>query len=56
LEKIEKNERKLENLCSRVDYLENFCTRCNNNIGELQPVTDEQPIDLGNSQEHQVNS
>jgi hypothetical protein len=54
--KIEKNEWKLETLCSRVDYLENLSSRYNNNNGESQVITVEQLIDLGNSQEHQVNS
>jgi hypothetical protein len=54
-EKIERNERKLETLCSRVDNLENLGSRYNNN-GELQAVTTEQPSDLGNSQEQQVNN
>ena len=56
-EKIERNERKLETLCSRVDNLENLGSRYNNNNnGELQAVTTEQPSDLGNSQEQQVNN
>ena len=53
LEMIEKNERKLETLCSRVDNLENFKRHYNNN-GELQVVTTEQPSDVGNRQEQQV--
>ena len=59
LENIERNERKLETLCSRVDHLENLNSRCNNNNnnnGELQAVTTEQPSDLGSSREQQVNS
>jgi len=55
LEKIERNERKLENICLRVDHLENLSSRYNTNSGELQVVTTEQPIDFINSQEHQVN-
>ncbi len=56
-EKIERNERKLETLCSRVDNLENLGSRYNNNNNdELQYVETEQPSDLRNSQEQQVNT
>ncbi len=53
LEKIEKNERKLVTLCSRIDHLENLSSIINNN-GELQLVTTEQPSDVVNSQEQKV--
>jgi hypothetical protein len=56
LEKIEKNERKLETLCSRVDHLENLSSSNNNNNGELQVVATEQPSDVENRQEQQVNT
>jgi hypothetical protein len=49
LEKIENNERRLEVLCSRVDNLENFSLRYNQN-------NNEQPSGDGNIQEHQVNA
>jgi len=47
-------QEKLETLCSRVDYLENLNSTNNNNSGELQVVTSEQPSDVGNRQEQQV--
>jgi hypothetical protein len=48
-------QEKLETLCSRVDDLENLSSRYNNNNnGELQVVTTEQPDDFGNRQEQQV--
>ena len=56
LEKIEKNERKLKTLCSRVENLENLSSRYNNTNGELQVMTTEQPSDVGNRQEQQVNT
>ena len=55
LEKIDKNERKWETLCSRVENLENLSSRYNNTNGELQVMTTEQPSDVGNRQEQQVN-
>jgi flagellar motility protein MotE (MotC chaperone) len=54
LKKIEKIERNLETLCSRVDHLENLSSRYNNNNGELQVVTTDQPSDVGNRQEQEV--
>jgi hypothetical protein len=45
---------KLETLCSRVDSLENLSSRYNNNNGELQVVTTDQPSDVGNRQEQEV--
>jgi len=54
LEKIEKNERKLETLCSRVDNLENLNSRHNNSNDELQVAITEKPGDIGNKQEQQV--
>jgi hypothetical protein len=47
-------QEKLETLCSRVDYLENLNSTNNNNSGELQVVTSEQPSDFVNRQEQQV--
>ena len=47
-------QEKLETLCSRVDYLENLNSTNNNNSGELQVVTSEQPSDVVNRQEQQV--
>ena len=52
LEKIEKNERKSENLCSKVDDLE----KSSYNNGGIQVVTIAQPIDVANSQVQQVNA
>ena len=57
LSEIKDIEEKFETLCYRVDNLENLGLRYNNNNnGELQAVTTEQPSDLGNSQEQQVNN
>jgi len=52
--KIKDIQEKLETLSSRVDNLENLSSRFNNNNGELQVVTTEQPSDVGNRQEQQV--
>jgi hypothetical protein len=55
LEEIERNERKWEILCSRVDNFENLNSRCNNNSSELEVVISKQPNELtGNSQQEQV--
>jgi hypothetical protein len=62
LEKIEKNERRLEILCSRVDNLEKLevldtkSLRDNNSSNELEDLSTEQPGDNGNSQENRVNT
>ena len=56
LEKIERNERKLEALCFRVDNLENFSSRySNNNKSESQVVINDQPSDVGRIQRIEVN-
>ena len=47
---------RLETLCFRVDNLENLISSYNNHNSELQVVTTEQPIDLVNNQEQQVNT
>ena len=47
-------QEKLETLCFRVDNLENLNSTNNNNSGELEIVTTEQPSDVGNRPEHQV--
>ena len=54
--KIREIQAKLETLCSRFDNLENLSSTNNNNSGELQVVTTEQPSDIGNRQEQQVNT
>jgi len=54
--KIREIQAKLETLCSRFDNLENLSSTNNNNSGELQVVTTEQPSDVGNRQEQQVNT
>ena len=56
LYKIREIQQKLEALCSRVDQFENMRSRNNNNIGELQNETREQPSALGNRQEQQVDN
>ncbi len=58
LQKIERNERKLETFCYRGDHLENLSSGYNNNNSneKLQAVTTEQPSDLESSREQQVNS
>jgi hypothetical protein len=56
LEKIEKNERKLEALCSRMDRLENSTQSLNSNNIELEIVTSEQPSEDGNCPKQQVNT
>ncbi len=62
MEKIEKNERRLEILCSRVDNLEKLevldtkSLRDNNSSNELEDLSTEQPGDNGNSQENRVNT
>ena len=62
MEKIEKNERRLEILCSRVDNLEKLevldtkSLRDNNSSNELKDLSTEQPGDNGNSQENRVNT
>ena len=56
LEKIERNERKLEALGFRVDNLENFSSRySNNNKSESQVVINDQPSDVGRIQRIEVN-
>ncbi len=58
LERIKENERKLEALYTRVDGLENLCSR--NNIsevggnGRLDVVSSEEPSEQENSEEQQV--
>ncbi len=54
--KIREIQAKLETLCSRFDNLENLSSTNNNNSGELQVVTTEQPSDVGNRQEQQVDT
>ena len=49
-------QEKLKTLCSRVDHLENLSSTNNKNNGELEVVTTEQPSDVGNRQEQQVNT
>ena len=49
-------QEKLETLCSRIDNLENLSSTNSNISHELQVVTTDQPRDLGNRQEQQVNS
>ena len=49
-------QEKLETLCSRIDNLENLSSTNSNISHELQVVTTEQPRDLGNRQEQQINS
>ena len=49
-------QEKLETLCSRIDTLENLSSTNSNISHELQVVTTDQPRDLGNRQEQQVNS
>jgi len=52
---IRELQEKLDTLFSRVDNLENLSpTNNNNNTGELQFVTTQQPSDVGNRQEQQV--
>ena len=53
---IREIEEKLKTLSSRVDNLENLSSRYNNTNGELQVMTTEQPSDVGNRQEQQVNT
>ncbi len=53
---IRETEEKLKTLSSRVDNLENLSSRYNNTNGELQVMTTEQPSDVGNRQEQQVNT
>ncbi len=50
LKKIEKNERKLETLCSRVDSFENLSLKNNTNNNNGRSTDD------GNSQEQLVNN
>ena len=49
-------QEKLETLCFRVDNLENLTSRYNSNNEELQVMNTEQPGDVGNRQEQQVNT
>jgi hypothetical protein len=49
-------QEKLETLCSRFDNLENLSSTNNNNSGELQVVTTEQPSDVGNRQKQKVHT
>ena len=51
---IRELQEKLDTLFSRVDNLENLSPTNNNNTGELQFVTTQQPSDVGNRQEQQV--
>jgi hypothetical protein len=53
---IREIKEKLKTLSSRVDNLENLISRYNNTNGELQVMTTEQPSDVGNRQEQQVNT
>jgi hypothetical protein len=52
---IREIKEKLETLSSRVENLENLSSRQIKNNDELQVVTTEQPSDVGNRQEQQVN-
>jgi hypothetical protein len=51
---IRELQEKLDTLFSRVDNLENLSPTNNNNTGEIQFVTTQQPSDVGNRQEQQV--
>jgi len=51
---IRELQEKLDTLFSRVDNLENLSPTNNNNTGEIQFVTTQQPSDVGNKQEQQV--
>jgi hypothetical protein len=53
---ISEIQAKVDTLCSRVDHLENLNSTNNNNNGELELVITEQPSDVGNRQEQQVNT
>ena len=53
---IRKFEEQLQTLYSRVDNLENLTSRYNSNNEELQVMNTEQPGDVGNRQEQQVNT
>ena len=53
---ISEIQAKVDTLCSRIDHLENLNSTNNNNNGELELVITEQPSDVGNRQEQQVNT
>ena len=55
LEKIERNEQRLDALCSRFDNLENLNSKCNTKNSELEVVLSQQPNEQTvNSQQQQV--
>ncbi len=55
LEKIERNEQRLDALCSRFDNLENLNSKFNTNDSELEVVLSQQPNEpTVNSQQQQV--
>ena len=56
MEKIEKNERKWETLCPRVDTLENLNSKHNKNEAELEVVTTQKTDGFVNRQQQQVNN